>query len=78
MEMADLAPIEDYIKKRKDTISAYVYTTEIFKMRKGTKALPRFSNQLLWWAKKMRKKDEEKMVIEISDDNESGNSLVGE
>lgn len=54
--MVDLAPIEGYIKKRKETISAYMYTAEIFKVFKGTKALLRFSNQLVWWAKKDQRK----------------------
>ena len=53
LEMADLAPIEEYITKRKDTVSSYV---EIFKTCEGTKASARCSNQRVWWTKKRQRK----------------------
>ena len=82
--MADLDPIESYIKKRRDTISAYVHSLDIYNVCKGTKASARFSNQLVWWKNYEKEKEKEKeidvnqIVIEISDENESGNSLAGE
>ena len=80
--MADLDPIESYIKKRRDTISAYVHSLDIYNVCKGTKASARFSNQLVWWKNCEKEKEEEidvnQIVIEISDENESGNSLAGE
>ena len=68
-----------YVTKRKDTISAYVNSTEICNICKGTKApLNGYSIQLVWWKKYEKEKCESEIVIEISDDNESGNSLAGE
>ena len=82
LEMADLDPIESYIKKRRDTISAYVHSLDLYNVCKGTKASARFSNQLVWWKNYEKEKEEEidvnQIVIEISDENESGNSLAGE
>ena len=76
LEMADLEPIEEYIKKRRDTISAYVHSTELYNICKGTKASARFSNQLVWWKNYEKEKEniENQIVIEISDENESGNT----
>jgi hypothetical protein len=67
--MADLAPIEEYIMKRRDTISTYAAnTTDIYNICKGTKASTGFSNQLIWWKnyEEEKEKDESEIVTKMT------------
>lgn len=48
---------------------------EIFNISRGTKASPRYINQLVYyWEKDEKEKDEKEIVTENADENESGNS----
>jgi hypothetical protein len=49
LETAGLLTINDYIEKRKTTVSAYVKTTTIFNECKERTPSTQNSNQIVWW-----------------------------
>ena len=66
LELADLLSIEDYIETRKLTVGGYVEGTDIFKECKEMT-----TNRLVWWKVSKRRKNMN-IVIEISENSESG------
>lgn len=66
LELADLLPIEDYVETRKLTVGGYVEGTDIYAACKEIT-----TNRLVWW-KISKRREKMNIVIEISENSESG------
>jgi hypothetical protein len=66
MEMADLLPIEEYIKKRKDTIRIFAEEREILAKCKSSSILTRNNRSLAWWDEKRNIEENIMNITEIS------------
>jgi hypothetical protein len=69
LEMAGLLTMEEYIAKRKETVSMYVNSTEIYNKCMRSKPSSRCSNQLVWWKKLKNERENSENVTEISGQN---------
>ena len=65
--MADLLPIEEYIKKRKDTIRVFAEERKILEDCKSSSKLTRNNRSLAWWDEILRNDEENILnITEIS------------
>ena len=69
LEMAGLLTMEEYIATRKETVSVYVNSTEIFNECMQSKPSSRCSNQLVWWENLKNEREKSEKVTEISAQN---------
>jgi hypothetical protein len=62
LELADLLPIEEYIKKRKETILIFARDIPIFQQCNTSQYMRRHNNSLVWWDK-----NQIKSVLEVAE-----------